>query len=126
MAPSLEVAAPVGSEMPSKDNSAKVIVNDQVKKNEQRELEIADQLGAPDVYIDSQKNTEWYHWVGSIYVKIMRLENRTGTYVIALKTGPHAELGKHRHRGMVKAYTVQRNWGYHECAAPYTCIGRAS
>ena len=114
MAPSLEMEAPTGSAMPVKADSTKVVQDDHVKQNELRELEIADRLGAPDVYIDSQNDTEWYHWVGSIYVKIMRIENRTGTYVIALKTEPHAELGKHRHRGMVKAFTIHGDWGYHE------------
>jgi 2,4'-dihydroxyacetophenone dioxygenase len=65
-------------------------------------------------YIDSEKDTDWYLWTGSIYVKPLRFESRSGMYVIALKTEPHAELGKHRHRGMVKAYTINGPWGYHE------------
>ena len=79
-----------------------------------KELEVADRLGAPDVYINGEEDTDWYHWTGSIYVKPYRFENRAGTYVIKLKTEPHAELGKHRHRGEVRAYTVKGNWGYHE------------
>jgi 2,4'-dihydroxyacetophenone dioxygenase len=84
---------------------------DRVKANEIAEDKIADRLGAKDMYVDGEKDTEWYHWVGSIYVKVYRIENRSGTYVIALKTDPHAELGKHRHRGQVKAYTIKGNWG---------------
>ena len=113
MAPSLNVAEPP-STLPVKDSN-KSDVEALVRANEQTELTIAAEMGAPDVYIDNQNDTLWYHWVGSIYVKILRLENRTGTYVIKLKTDPHAELGKHRHRGMVKAYTCRGNWGYHEC-----------
>ena len=87
---------------------------DRVKQNELKELELADQVGAPDVYVDGEQDTCWYHWTGSIYVKPLRFENRAGNYIIKLKTDPHAELGKHRHRGMVKAYTIKGNWGYHE------------
>jgi 2,4'-dihydroxyacetophenone dioxygenase len=86
-----------------------------VRNNELAELKIAEEMGAPDVYVDSEKDTCWYLWTGSIYCKVLRIENRTGLYVIALKTGPHAELGKHRHRGEVRAYTVgDGHWGYHE------------
>ena len=86
-----------------------------VRDNELAELKIAEEMGAPDVYVDSEKDTLWYLWTGSIYCKVLRIENRTGLYVIALKTGPHAELGKHHHRGEVRAYTVgDVNWGYHE------------
>ncbi|KAJ9611418.1 hypothetical protein H2200_004602 [Cladophialophora chaetospira] len=89
---------------------------DRVKANELKENKIADHLGAADTYIDAENDTCWYHWTGSIYVKPLRFENRSGTYVIVLKTDPHAELGKHRHRGEVRAYTVKGQWGYHEYA----------
>lgn len=108
------------SDLPIKTKDTHASTEDRVKRNELRELTIADQLGAPDVYIDCEKDTLWYHWVGTIYVKILRIENRSGTYVIALKTDPHAELGKHRHRGQVKAYTRAGTWGYHECVLPHT------
>jgi hypothetical protein len=87
---------------------------DQAKAKELNELKIADKMGAPDVYIDNEAATCWYHWVGSIWVKPLRFENRSGTYVIVLKTDASAQLGKHRHRGEVKAFTVRGNWGYHE------------
>ena len=87
---------------------------DRVKRNEQVEDRLADEFGAPDVYTDGENDTCWYHWTGSIYVKPLRFENRNGNYVIKLKTDPHAELGKHRHRGRVTAYTLKGNWGYHE------------
>ena len=76
---------------------------DRVKANELKENQIADKLGAADTYIDAEKDTSWYHWTSTIYVKPLRFENRSGTYVIVLKTDPHAELGKHRHRGEVRA-----------------------
>ncbi|CAK4024358.1 Hypothetical predicted protein [Lecanosticta acicola] len=89
-------------------------VDDRVKQAELKELDLADSLGAPDVYIDGENDTAWAHWTGSIYVKVLRMENRKGNYIIKLKTEPHAELGKHRHRGEVRAYTIAGNWGYHE------------
>jgi hypothetical protein len=87
---------------------------ERVEAAAQKEMEVADRLGAPDVYINGEEDTDWYHWTGTIYVKPLRFENRSGTYVIKLKTEPHAELGKHRHRGEVRAYTIKGNWGYHE------------
>ncbi|KAH9883696.1 RmlC-like cupin domain-containing protein [Xylariomycetidae sp. FL2044] len=97
-----------------KVNNSNGTVTDQVKRNEREELEIAHKMGAPDVYIDAEADTDWYLWKGTIYCKPLRFENRTGLYVIVLKTDPRAELGKHRHRGEVRAYTVKGNWGYHE------------
>ena len=88
--------------------------DDRVRNNEISEMSIADELGGADMYVDSEKDTEWYNWTGSIWVKPLRFENRSGTYVIVLKTAEHAELGKHRHRGEVRAYTTKGNWGYHE------------
>lgn len=86
-------------------------LSETVQRNELKELDIAARMGAPDVYIDSRKDFLWYHWLSDIYIKPLRFENRSGTYVIALKTDKHTELGKHRHRGEVKAYTVRGNWG---------------
>ncbi|KAH7344249.1 hypothetical protein BKA66DRAFT_577074 [Pyrenochaeta sp. MPI-SDFR-AT-0127] len=83
---------------------------DRVKADQPTELKIADKMGAPDVYIDSEVATCWYHWVGSIWVKPLRFENRSATYVIVLKTDLSAQLGKHRHRGEVKAYTVRGDY----------------
>ena len=77
---------------------------DRVKVNESKEDNIADRLGAADTYIDGEKDTCWYNWTGSIYVKPLRFENRSGTFVVVLKADPHAELGKHRHRGEVRAF----------------------
>ncbi|KUJ06446.1 uncharacterized protein LY89DRAFT_409079 [Mollisia scopiformis] len=89
-------------------------VTEQVKENEKIELKLADEYGAPDSYLDAEKDTLWYHWVGSIYRKPLRFEAKSGKYVIVLKTEPHADLGKHRHRGEVQAYTVSGPWGYQE------------
>ena len=117
MAPSLVATSQPGSEPGSEsamENNGQGL--DRVDRNTLKELDIANQMGAPDHYLDAENDTEWYHWTGSIYVKPIRFENRTGTYVVKLRTEPDAELGKHRHRGEVRAYTVKGNWGYHEYA----------
>jgi hypothetical protein len=44
-----------------------------VKDNEHAELKIAEETGAPDVYVDSEKDTLWYLWTGSIYCKVSGL-----------------------------------------------------
>ncbi|KAK5312884.1 hypothetical protein LTR93_011155 [Exophiala xenobiotica] len=88
--------------------------NDRTKLNELEELRIAEKLGGVDMYINAQADTLWYHWVGTMCVKPLRFDNRSGTYVTVLRTSPRAELGKHRHRGEVKAYTINCSWGYYE------------
>lgn len=113
MAPSVQEAAPPVSKSKTASTVSDAVV-DRVKANEQKELRIAVEKGAPDVYVDSETETSWYHWTGDIWVKPYRFNNRNGTYVIGLKTDPRAELGKHRHRGEVKAYTVRGSWGYYE------------
>ena len=39
--------------------------DDRVRNNELKEMEVADKLGGQDMYIDSEKDTDWYHWTGS-------------------------------------------------------------
>ena len=112
--PSIETVIPATIGNKIAPNTSVNHKSDHVKANELKELELAGQMGAPDVYIDSESETSWYHWTESIWVKPYRFNNRNGTYVIALKTDPEAQLGKHRHRGEVKAYTVRGSWGYHE------------
>ncbi len=107
-APSATVT--LGRGVPKNSNSK----GDTIARNTEEELKIAADKGAPDVYVDGENDTNWFLWQGTIYVKPLRFENRAGTYVILLKTAPEAELGKHRHRGEVRAYTVQGSWGYHE------------
>jgi 2,4'-dihydroxyacetophenone dioxygenase len=105
MAPSV-AQEPIAATQAKHSNGTSA-VDDRVRNNEKKEDIIADRLGAKDMYIDGEKDTCWYNWTGSIWVKPLRFENRTGTYVIVLKTDPHAELGKHRHRGEVRAYVSQ-------------------
>lgn len=95
------------------DLSKKLTISSRVVQNEQTELVLADTYGLPDHYL-STKDTLWYHWQGDIYVKPIRFEGKTGTYVIALKCAVDADLGKHRHRGPVTGYTVKGAWGYKE------------
>jgi hypothetical protein len=85
-----------------------------VARNVDTELLIIDKYGAPDVYVNGETDTDWFHWQRTIWVKPLRFENRTGTYVILLKTTPAGDLGKHRHRGDVNAFTIKGSWGYKE------------
>lgn len=92
------------------------------KGNELEELVLADKYGVPDHYLSAQKDTLWYHWLGDIFVKPIRFEAKTGTYVIALKSEKDADLGKHRHRGPVTGYTVKGSWGYKERVGPFILL----
>ncbi|KAI1320652.1 hypothetical protein F5Y16DRAFT_389695 [Xylariaceae sp. FL0255] len=85
-----------------------------LKPHEEAELKIANEMGAPDMYIDCKKDTEWFLLSRSIYVQLLRIDNRTGMVVMKLKTEPRCDLGRHRHRGEVRAYTTAGTWGYYE------------
>jgi hypothetical protein len=84
--------------------------------NEQERAEIAfvDKYSAPDVYINGDNDTLWFPWIGPIELKPMRIENRTGTFVVGLRSIVACGLGKHRHRGTVTAITISGEWGYKE------------
>ncbi len=88
-------------------------ISSRVVQNEQTELDLADKYGVPDHYL-STHDTLWYHWQGNIYVKPIRFEAKTGSYVIALNCSVDSDLGKHRHRGPVTGYTVKGAWDYKE------------
>ena len=107
------------------DSSKKMTISGRVEQNQQTELGLADKFGMPDHYL-STDDTLWYHWQGDIYVKPIRFEAKTGTYVIALKCSVDADLGKHRHRGPVTGYTVKGAWGYKEYDLnlyyPFPCL----
>ena len=90
-----------------KDGTA---LNDQ----EREELAFVDKYSAPDIYINSKSDTLWFPWIGPIELKPMRMENRTGTFVVGLRSKVAAGLGKHRHRGTVTAITMAGEWGYKE------------
>jgi hypothetical protein len=81
---------------------------------EREELAFTDKYSAPDVYISEKKDTLWFPWIGPIELKPMRMDNRTGTFVVGLRSPVAASLGKHRHRGTVTAITMSGEWGYKE------------
>ncbi|KAF4457590.1 chrR cupin-like domain-containing [Fusarium albosuccineum] len=78
------------------------------------EIAFTDKYSAPDVYINGKTDTLWFPWIGPIELKPLRMENRTGTFVVALRSPVDAWLGKHRHRGSVTAVTVSGEWRYKE------------
>ncbi|KAL6918491.1 hypothetical protein FSST1_009986 [Fusarium sambucinum] len=81
---------------------------------DRKALVFTDKHSSPDVYINYKDDTLWYPWVGTLEVKPLRFETRSGHFVIALRTPVDACLGKHRHRGTVTAVTISGNWGYEE------------
>lgn len=95
------------NERPSADGSA-------LNEHERSEIAFVDKYSAPDVYINGKSDTLWFPWIGPIELKPMRMENRTGTFVVGLRSKVAASLGKHRHRGTVTAITMSGEWGYKE------------
>ncbi|KXJ85696.1 hypothetical protein Micbo1qcDRAFT_153914 [Microdochium bolleyi] len=85
-----------------------------LNEKEKAELEFTDKKSSPDVYINGDKDTLWHPWVGTLELRPLRFETRSGIFVIGLRTPVDAWLGKHRHRGVVTAVTISGNWGYSE------------
>lgn len=83
-------------------------------EKDRAELVFTDKHSAPDVFISGQDDTCWHPWTGTLELKPLRFETRSGTFVVALRTPVDAWLGKHRHRGPVTAVTVSGNWRYKE------------
>lgn len=81
---------------------------------ELQELAFTDKYSAPDVYINAKTDTLWFPWIGPIELKPLRMDNRTGTFVVGLRSAVAASLGRHRHRGTVTAVTMAGEWGYKE------------
>lgn len=99
----------------SSSPDATLIDSDSVLTPKDRaEIIFTDKYASPDVFIDSRKDTLWHPWVGTLELRPLRFETRSGTFVIGLRTPVDAWLGKHRHRGTVTAVTAAGNWGYKE------------
>lgn len=88
-----------------------------LSEKESAELDFTDKKSSPDVYINAEKDTLWHPWVGTLELRPLRFETRSGIFVIGLRTPVDAWLGKHRHRGTVTAVTISGNWGYSEYVA---------
>jgi hypothetical protein len=101
-------------ERPKGDGSA-------LTEHERSEIAFVDKYSAPDVYISEKNDTLWFPWIGPIELKPTRMENRTGTFVVGLRSKVAASLGKHRHRGTVTAITMSGEWGYKEYGNPNFC-----
>lgn len=95
-----------------------------LNEHECDEIAFVDKYSAPDVYINGKTETLWFPWIGPIELKPMRMENRTGTFVVGLRSEVASGLGKHRHRGTVTAVTIAGEWGYKEYVSKSFCILR--
>ncbi len=80
---------------------------------ERAELAVVGRYAAPDRYL-AKDETPWFPWVGPIEIRIVRIDNRTGQFVVGLRSTEDAVLGKHRHRGSVTAVTAKGQWEYYE------------
>jgi hypothetical protein len=78
-----------------------------------REIEHVKRYGAPDVYINGEA-AGWHPWVNGLMIKPYRYETKFGQFVFVLWAPKAAVLGKHRHRGVVTAVTLEGDWGYFE------------
>jgi quercetin dioxygenase-like cupin family protein len=90
-----------------------VAVESRLSELERAELDVVSRFAAPDRHI-SEDEVPWFPWVGPIEIKVLRADNRTGNFVVGLRSGEDAVLGKHRHRGPVSAVTLRGRWEYFE------------
>ncbi|ENH74704.1 hypothetical protein FOC1_g10003485 [Fusarium oxysporum f. sp. cubense race 1] len=81
---------------------------------DRKALVFTDKHSSPDVYVNSSKDTLWHPWTGTLELKPLRFETRSGSFVIGMRTPVDCWLGKHRHRGTVTAVTLSGNWRYKE------------
>jgi 2,4'-dihydroxyacetophenone dioxygenase len=56
----------------------------------------------------------WAQWMDGLWVKLLRVSEATGVYVLMVQFSPGTELPVHRHFGQVHAYTLQGSWRYLE------------
>lgn len=77
------------------------------------ELDVVERFAAEDRYLSGDE-VPWFPWVGALELKMMRADNRSGTFVVGLRSSEDAQLGKHRHRGAVTAVTTKGKWHYFE------------
>src|SRR5262249_40059239 len=82
-------------------------------ENDRREIGLVKTYGAPDVYINGEE-AGWHPWVNGLMIKPYRYETKYGLTVFVLWAPKATFLGKHRHRGVVTAVTMEGDWGYFE------------
>lgn len=82
--------------------------------DDRRVLAIVDQYSARDTYV-SALDTPYFPFLNEgIEVRLVRVDNRTGTFVVDLRSETGGILGRHRHRGTVMASTLAGTWRYLE------------
>jgi 2,4'-dihydroxyacetophenone dioxygenase len=65
-------------------------------------------------HVNSERDLPWANWGPGIDVKLLRVSEETGTYVLMARFGAGVVLPRHRHLGSVSAYTVSGRWRYLE------------
>jgi 2,4'-dihydroxyacetophenone dioxygenase len=56
----------------------------------------------------------WAQWADTIWVKILRVDESNGLYVMHARFGAGTELPRHRHFGPVSGWTLNGRWRYLE------------
>lgn len=94
-------------------NHPQALIPSVLSEVDRQELATVEEYGGADTYISGEE-TPWVPWVGDVEIKIYRIENRTGTIVVGLRSPTDQSLGRHRHRGVVSATTISGAWNYYE------------
>lgn len=84
-----------------------------MSEQDRAELQIVEKYAAADRYISADE-IAWFPFGDTFEMKLYRMDNRNGDYVICLRTEVGGVVGKHRHRGPVNAHTIKGAWGYFE------------
>lgn len=84
-------------------------------REQRRVFGLIDEYGAKDTIIKSADTPYFPLPLNPQFdVRLMRLDNRTGTFTVDLRSSVDTWLGKHRHRGGVVATTLEGAWNYAE------------
>ena len=81
---------------------------------ELRRLNVTEKFGSPDLFVSSEKDTEWFHWVDDIYLKPLYFDLKNCIFHNIMWVKSPGCLGRHRHRGVVTAMTLEGTWRYDE------------
>ena len=67
-----------------------------------------------DVRQVSEEDVPWVDATGGIWLKVLRVSESTGIWVVRNRFAPGVRLTTHRHTGPVDGYTTEGRWHYLE------------
>jgi quercetin dioxygenase-like cupin family protein len=85
-----------------------------LSEDDRRVLAVVGHYGAKDTHLGADETPFFPFMSEGIEVRLVRVEIKTGTFVVDLRSQAGGVLGRHRHRGSVSATTLAGTWNYLE------------